>query len=69
MQDQGGASVRHTHSSELAEPALVSGPDRAADSPPLADSGQEGHVISGGRLGVAPEPRTMEPSCVVASGS
>ncbi len=24
--------------------------------------------ISGGRLGVAPEPRTMEPSCVVASG-
>ncbi len=34
MQDQGGASVRHTHSSELAEPALVSGPDRAADSPP-----------------------------------
>ncbi len=68
MQDQGGASVRHTHSSELAEPALVSGLDRAADSPPLADSGQEGHVISGGRLGVAPEPRTMEPSCVVASG-
>ncbi len=68
MQDQGGASVRHTHSSELAEPALVSGPDRAADSPPLADSGQEGHVISGGRLGVAPEPRTMDPSCVVASG-
>ncbi len=46
MQDQGGASVRHTHSSELAEPALVSGLDRAADSPPLADSGQEGHVIS-----------------------
>ncbi len=37
-------------------------------APPLADSGQEGHVISGGRLGVAPEPRTMEPSCVVASG-
>ncbi len=48
--------------------AIVSGPDRAADSPPMADSGQEGHVISGGRLGVAPEPRTMEPSCVVASG-
>ncbi len=68
MQDQGGAGICDTHSSELAEPALVSGPDRAADSPPLADSGQEGHVISGGRLGVAPEPRTMEPSCVVASG-
>ncbi len=68
MQDQGGASVRHTHSSELAEPALVSGPDRAVDSPSLADSGQEGHVISGGRLGVAPEPGTMEPSCVAASG-
>ncbi len=68
MQDQGGASVRHTHSPELAEPALVSGPDRAVDSPSLADPGQEGHVISGGRLGVAPEPRTMEPSCVAASG-
>ncbi len=68
MQDQGGASVHHTHSSELAEPALVSGPDRAVDSPSLADSGQEGHVISGGRLGVAPEPGTMEPSCVAASG-
>ncbi len=68
MQDQGGASVRHTHSPELAEPALVSGPDRAVDSPSLADSGQEGHVISGGRLGVAPEPGTMEPSCVAASG-
>ncbi len=49
-------------------PTRHTGPDRAADSPPLADSGQEGHVISGGRLGVAPEPRTMEPSCVVASG-
>ncbi len=68
MQDQGGASVCDTHSPELAEPALVSGPDRAVDSPSLADSGQEGHAIPGGRLGVAPEPGTMEPSCVAASG-
>ncbi len=68
MQDQGGASISDTHSPELAEPALVSRPDRAVDSPSLADSGQEGHAIPGGRLGVAPEPGTMEPSCVAASG-
>ncbi len=68
MQDQGGASVCDTHSPELAEPASVSGPDRAVDNPSLADSGQEGHAISGGRLGVAPEPGTVEPSCVDASG-
>ncbi len=41
MQDQGGASVSDTHSPELAEPALVSRPDRAVDSSSLADSGQE----------------------------
>ncbi len=68
MQDQGGASVSDTHSPELAEPALVSRPDRAVDSTSLADSGQEGHAIPGGRIGVAPEPGTMEPSCVAASG-
>ncbi len=37
MQDQGGASVSDTHSPELAEPALVSRPDRAVDSTSLAD--------------------------------
>ncbi len=68
MQDQGGAGICDTHSPELAEPALVSGPDRAVDNPSLADSGQEGYAISGGRLGVAPEPGTMEPSCVDAPG-
>ncbi len=68
MQDQGGASVSDTHSPKLAEPALVSRPDRAVNSSSLADSGQEGHAIPGGRLGVAPEPGTMEPSCVAASG-
>ncbi len=68
MQDQGGAGICDTHSPELAEPALVSGPDRAVDIPSLADSGQEGYAISGGRLGVAPEPGTMEPSCVDAPG-
>ncbi len=39
MQDQGGASISDTHSPELAEPALVSGPDRAVDSPSLANPG------------------------------
>ncbi len=68
MQDQGGASVSDTHSPKLAEPAFVSRPDRAVNSSSLADSGQEGHAIPGGRLGVAPEPGTMEPSCVAASG-
>ncbi len=34
MQDQGGASVHHTHSSELAEPALVSGPAELLIAPP-----------------------------------
>ncbi len=68
MQDQGGAGICDTHSPELAEPALVSGPDRAVDNLSLADSGQEGYAISGGRLGVAPEPGTMEPSCVDAPG-
>ncbi len=68
MQDQGGASVSDTHSPELAEPALVPRPDRAVGSTSLADSGQEGRAIPGGRLGVAPELGTMEPSCVAASG-
>ncbi len=68
IQDQGGASVSDTHSPELAEPALIPRPDRAAGSTALADSGQEGHAIPGGRLGVAPEHGTMEPSCVAASG-
>ncbi len=68
MQDQGGASVSDTHSPELAEPALVPRPDRVVGSTSLADSGQEGHAIPGGQLGVAPEPGTMEPSCVAASG-
>ncbi len=68
MQDQGGASVSDTHSPELAEPALVPRPDRAVGSTALADPGQEGHAIPGGRLGVAPKPGTMEPSCVAASG-
>ncbi len=47
MQDQGGASVSDTQSPELAEPALVSRPDRAVGSTSLADSGQEGHAIPG----------------------
>ncbi len=68
IQDQGGASVSDTHRPELAEPALVPRPDRAAGGTALADPRQEGYAIPGGRLGVAPEPRAMKPSCVAASG-
>ncbi len=52
---------------ELAEPALVPGHDRAAGGTTLADPHQEGPAISGEQLGVAPEPRVVEPSCVAAS--
>ncbi len=44
------------------------GPDRAAGGIALADPRQEGSAISEERLGVAPEPGVVEPSCVVASG-
>ncbi len=57
-----------THRPELAEPALVPGPDRAAGGTALADPRQEGAAISDERLGVAPEPGVVEPSCVAASG-
>ncbi len=50
------------------EPALVPGPDRAAGGIALADPRQEGSAISDVQLGVAPKPRMVEPSCVVASG-
>ncbi len=68
MQDQGGAGFGDTHRPELAEPALVPGPDRAAGGTALADPHQEGSAISGERLGVAPEPGAVEPSCVAPSG-
>ncbi len=57
-----------THRPELAEPALVPRPDRAAGGIALADPRQEGSAISDERFGVAPEPGVVEPSCVVASG-
>ncbi len=53
---------------ELAEPALVPGPDRAAGGIALADPRLEGSAISDERLGVAPEHGVVEPSCVAASG-
>ncbi len=68
MQDQGGAGLGDSHRPELAEPALVPGPDRAAGGTALADPHQEGSAISGERLGVAPKPGAVEPSCVAASG-
>ncbi len=57
-----------THRPELAEPALVPGPDRAAGGITLANPHQEGSAISDEWFGVAPEPGVVEPSCVVASG-
>ncbi len=68
MQDQGGASISDIHSPELAEPALVPRLDGTAGGTALTDPRQEGYAIPGGRLGVAPQPGTMEPSCVAASG-
>ncbi len=68
IQDQGGGSFGDTHRPELAEPALVPGPDRAAGGTALADPHQEGPAISGERLGVAPKPGVVEPSCMAASG-
>ncbi len=47
---------------ELAKPALVPGPDRAAGGTALADPHQEVW------LSVAPEPGVVEPSCMAASG-
>ncbi len=63
MQDQGGASFSDTHHPEPAEPALVPRPDRTAGGTALADHHKEGFAIPGGRLGVAPEPGVVEPSC------
>ncbi len=68
MQDQGGGGFGDTHPPELAEPALVPGPDRAAGGTAQADPHQEGPAISGERLGVAPEPGVVKPSCMAASG-
>ncbi len=68
MQDQGGASFSETHHPEPAEPALVPRPDITVAGTALADPHQEGFAIPGGRLGVAPKPRVVEPSCVAASG-
>ncbi len=68
MQDQGGRGFGDTHRPELAEPALVPGPDRDAGGAALADPHQEGSAISGEWLVVAPEPGVVKPSCVAASG-
>ncbi len=65
MRDQGGASISDTH---RPEPALVPRLDGTAGGTALADPRQEAYAIPGGRLGVALQPGTMEPSCVIASG-
>ncbi len=65
MRDQGGASISDTHHPE---PAWVPRLDGTAGGTALADPRQEAYAIPGGGLGVALEPGTMEPSCVIASG-
>ncbi len=65
MGDQGGASISDTH---RPGPAWVPRLDGTAGGTALADPRQEAYAIPGGRLGVALEPGTMEPSCVIASG-
>ncbi len=65
MRDQGGVSISDTH---RPEPAWVPRLDGTAGGTALADPRQEAYAIPGGRLGVALEPWTMEPSCVIASG-
>ncbi len=65
MRDQGGASISDTH---RPEPAWVPRLDGTAGGTALADPRQEVYAIPGGRLGVALELGTMEPSCVIASG-
>ncbi len=65
MRDQGGASISDTHHPE---PARVPRLDGTAGGTALADPRQEAYAIPGGRLVVALEPGTMEPSCVIASG-
>ncbi len=59
MRDQGGASISDTH---RPEPAWVPRLDGTAGGTALADPRQEAYAIPGGRLGVALEPVTMEPS-------
>ncbi|KAL0147128.1 hypothetical protein M9458_057652, partial [Cirrhinus mrigala] len=51
-------------SAELAQPAVVSGVGRAPDGSPVADSVTERSLISGKRLGVAPQAGAMEPACL-----
>ncbi len=59
------ASISATH---RPEPALVPRLDGTAGGTTLADPRQEAYAIPGVRLGVALQPGTMEPSCVIASG-
>ncbi|KAI2651159.1 Golgin subfamily B member 1 [Labeo rohita] len=51
-------------SAELAQPAVVSGVGRAPNGSPVANSVMERSLISGKRLGVAPQAGAMEPACL-----
>ncbi len=64
MRDQGGASISDTH---RPEPAWVPRLDGTAGDTALTIPGRK-YMLCGGGLGVALEPGTMEPSCVIASG-
>lgn len=50
------------------QPALVSGPEGAADGSSLADSNQRGSVVSGEWHDMATQPGALEPPCLDASG-
>ncbi len=47
---------------------ILIAPNQLLEAPPWPNPRQKAYTIPGGRLGVALEPGTMEPSCVIASG-
>lgn len=69
VQNQEGESVSYTRGPELAESALVRGPERVSGGSPMANSPQKGPAVSGERHDMAPQPRAVEPSCVAAAGT
>lgn len=69
MQNQGGESSSDSCHSELAKPAMVSRTQSDADSHTMTNPTQKGLVVSSERHDMAPQPGTVEPSWLDASGS
>ncbi|XDV15183.1 hypothetical protein PO909_015313 [Leuciscus waleckii] len=69
VQNQRGESVSDPRGPELAESALVCGPERVNGGSPMANPPQEGPAVSGEWHDMAPQPRAVEPSCVAAAGT